>query len=356
MNCLQVSFFSREFEKAAIVRVYGQDNQPGVMDRVVDTIAKGALHSFKGMMGTLVGDNLNVDYIAENSPRDTFHALLSNGYHPASLPRAMGGCHDYSMLDLWIRRRISVDEIMSGAACPVKSSELANQVVVKKEQQQQQRGPSPLNTTTKKTRMVTLQLGETEEEFHRRRSNIYSKRCRANQFHKVEQLVQDKYRLKERNRELQAENEQLQQLLNKAKAYVEQQREEEYERRVRVMDGDEAFLSHHDDELYFAAHKIFSDDLDLMPAEMLLIDDGDDDDDDDGYDIIFATVKDDLLPPMDGDDTSPNHDELYSTARPREISFGNKDDSDLIHEAKIPLIDDDEILAALQDEDYLCLN
>lgn len=93
------------------------------------------------------------------------------------------------------------------------------------------------------------------------------------------------------------------------------------------------------------------DDPDFIQAEMLLIDDDDDD-------ILVALKDEDIIhiqveiPLMDGE-ASSDHDELYSAAG--KILVGD-DDPDYVHESKIPLIDDEEILAALKDDEHFFLN
>ena len=53
--------------------------------------------------------------IAANSIKGTFQLLTNKGLDAASLPRCLGGSYDYATQADWIRQRLSIEDIMSGA-------------------------------------------------------------------------------------------------------------------------------------------------------------------------------------------------------------------------------------------------
>lgn len=146
---------------------------------LVNLLARGTLHSAKTV---LKERNLPLNYIAEDSTRQTLQTMLQRGYKRCTIPIYFGGDYDHHIWDDWIRSRLSVEEIM-GSAAPIPNAELAksgNRMIELRssfypwhQRDEKQTKKAPFQPIVKRL------PHESEEDFERRRGNLYAKRFTA---------------------------------------------------------------------------------------------------------------------------------------------------------------------------------
>ena len=115
-----------------------------------------------------------IGYVAADSVAGTLRIMKEKGFDPASLPVALGGEVDRNYFDNWVRARLSVEDIMSGApimrnhslvAAAIESPSSGALLIVK-----------PKTQRDKETLSLVMRPDETPEEFAKRKNAVYVRR------------------------------------------------------------------------------------------------------------------------------------------------------------------------------------
>ena len=145
----------------------------------------------------------NVIRVAEGSSAANLRALEDAGIRRSAIPPCLGGSYDYREFDDFIRRRISVEDIM--ASSPPSLSLLLSQ-------SQKEVDKSAAMVTYKPRRRKVVEVSE--------RSAVYSRRYNHRKRVKEMSLKDEHKLLVDRNNLLLAENERLRRLLEQALLYL----------------------------------------------------------------------------------------------------------------------------------------
>lgn len=121
----------------------------------------------------------SIGYIAANSVAGTLDMLTEKGYDPTYLPACLGGRIDKNYFDNWVRARLSVEDIMSGAPIRTNHSLLLDAATASPS------AASGTNTSlavrpqtqrSKESLSLVRRPDETPEQFAKRKNALYVRR------------------------------------------------------------------------------------------------------------------------------------------------------------------------------------